>query len=186
MIRHALPSAVAALALAAPLVAQAQMTAPVPATGIVTNANVTTTGDVPVQPVSAGYSGQTYAQPMMGLTNANAAMIGQPQPGSFETQDETQGQVYAQPAIGQAAIGQPVFVPSTQAPYAPVPGAAVRPFSPRTTWIPGNYNWDSHTSNYVWTEGQYIEAPTQTAQWVPGHWSQTPSSWVWVNGGWRD
>ena len=60
-----------------------------------------------------------------------------------------------------------------------------QPVSPSTTWIPGHYNWDPATSNYVWTQGQYIEAPTATAQWLPGHWEQTPTAWIWINGGWH-
>jgi hypothetical protein len=34
-------------------------------------------------------------------------------------------------------------------------------------------------------EGQYVQAPHQNAQWIPGHWSQTPTAWIWVDGRWN-
>jgi hypothetical protein len=111
-------------------------------------------------------------QPMMpesAITNANATMIGQqPQPGLNDQ--------------GYATSGYSAAAPSDA---APMPGQYAPAMSPRTTWIPGHYNWDPNTSNYVWTSGQYLEAPTTTAQWVPGHWAQTPTSWIWIQGGWH-
>jgi hypothetical protein len=106
-------------------------------------------------------------QPATGVTettttDVNASITGQPQPGPGE---------YAYP--GSPGYGM-----------APAP-AYMQPMSPRTTWIPGHYNWDPNTSNYSWTDGQYIEAPTTTAQWIPGHWEQTPTAWIWINGGWH-
>jgi hypothetical protein len=112
---------------------------------------------------------QPMQQPMPNgnMSNANVVITGQPQPGP----DDYATQGYAQPMIGQ--------------PTQPMPGQFAQPISPRTTWIPGHYNWDPNTSNYVWAEGQYAEAPTATAQWVPGHWVETPSSWIWIEGGWH-
>jgi hypothetical protein len=98
--------------------------------------------------------------PATTMTNANAAatISGQPQPGPY---DENQGYVQ------------------------PMPGPYMLPMSPRTTWIPGHYDWNPATSNYAWTEGQFVEAPRENAQWIPGHWAQTPTSWIWIDGGWR-
>lgn len=79
--------------------------------------------------------------------------------------------------------GSPGYAVAPMVYPEPVPYA--QPISPRTTWIPGHYNWDPATSNYVWTVGQYIEAPTATAQWIPGHWEQTPTAWICINGGWH-
>jgi hypothetical protein len=112
------------------------------------------------------------------LTNANATIAGQVQPAPGEYTDQALVQPMAQPpmAVQPAAPGQYL---------QPMPGTVVQPISPRTTWIPGHYNWDPNTSNYVWTDGQYVEAPTASAQWTPGHWVQTPSAWIWVNGGWH-
>jgi len=144
MINYVLPAAVAALALgtvaAAPGVAQAQMAPP---TQLAPPANISN------------------------VNNANATIVGQPQPGPTD---------YADPGFAQ-----PMPNPYGQ----PMPGPYVQPISPRTTWIPGHYNWDPTTSNYVYTDGQYVEAPTATAQWIPGHWVQTPSSWIWINGTWK-
>jgi hypothetical protein len=97
----------------------------------------------------------------IGALNANATIIGQPQ------SDADDGDGY----------GMPVPIP-----YMPPVMPAV---SPRTTWIPGHYNWDPNTSNYVWTDGQYIEAPRENALWVPGHWQETAASWIWIDGRWN-
>jgi len=94
-------------------------------------------------------------------TVTNAAISGQPQPGPADYAPGPQG--YAAP--------MPVY---------PQPG-----FTPRTVWIPGGYNWDPGRNIYVWTDGQYVEAPRENAQWVPGHWMQTPSAWIWVDGRWN-
>jgi hypothetical protein len=145
MIRHVFPAAVAAIALAAPGVSHAQMT----------------------QPMQS-------AQPNGNMTNANATIIGQPQPGP---NDQAYGQMQP-PPLAQPIYGQPIY-------GQPMPGFYTQPVTPRTTWIPGHYDWDPSTSNYVYTDGQYVEAPTTTAQWVPGHWVQTPTSWIWIDGGWK-
>jgi WXXGXW repeat (2 copies) len=86
---------------------------------------------------------------------------------------------YAELQPGYGAAG-----PGDMAP-TPMPGFYPPPVTPRTTWIPGHYNWDPTRSNYVWTGGHYAEAPADTAQWVPGHWVQTPTSWIWIEGGWK-
>lgn len=92
--------------------------------------------------------------------------------------DELAAPSYAEPSTYGGAG------PADLAP-APMPGFYPQPVTPRTTWIPGHYNWDPNSSNYVWTGGRYAEAPTETAQWVPGHWVQTPTSWIWIEGGWK-
>jgi hypothetical protein len=157
MIRLVLPAAVAVIALGSMTAAQAQTAQPMqqPAPYAATNASVM----APAQP-----------QPGMGetttTTNVNATITGQPQPGPGE---------YTYPGSPGYAV--------TPLPGQPIPD--VQPMSPRTTWIPGHYNWDPATSNYTWTQGQYIEAPTTTAEWIPGHWEQTPTAWIWINGGWH-
>ena len=69
----------------------------------------------------------------------------------------------------------------------PMPGGFAQPgITPRTVWIPGNYNWDPARQNYVWTDGQYVEAPHENAQWIPGYWrADLGSAWIWINGGWN-
>jgi hypothetical protein len=99
--------------------------------------------------------------PNYDITNANATITGQPQPGPGD---------YAPPP----ALAQPVPVP-----YEP-PGV-----TPRTVWIPGHYDWDPSRGNYVYILGQYVEAPRENAQWIPGHWVQTPTAWIWIDGTWQ-
>lgn len=99
-------------------------------------------------------------QPNYDVTNASATIMGQPQLGPGD---------YA--PLGYA---QPVPVP-----FMP-PG-----FTPRTVWIPGHYDWDPARSNYVYIQGQYVEAPRENAQWIPGHWVQTPTAWIWIDGIWN-
>jgi hypothetical protein len=106
------------------------------------------------------------------------------------------------PAIGHAQMTQPMAQPTPNVintnataadqgyvnPYAtPMPGAYGQPapFGPRSVWIPGRYNWDPGSNNYVWTDGQFVEAPRENAQWLPGHWEQTPTAWIWVDGRWN-
>jgi len=94
-------------------------------------------------------------------TNASTTtIIGQPEPGYTETY-------------------------STVPALAPVYPQPIPMMSPRTTWIPGHFDWDPARSNYVYIEGQFVEAPHENAQWIPGHWAQTPTAWIWINGGWN-
>ena len=143
MIRYALPAAIAALALGAPIAANAQTAMP-PQVMPVTTPNTS--------------------------VNANAAIVGQPQPGPDDYYSGVQTPL-------------PVY------PGAPMPGPFAQPapmtVSPRTVWIPGAYNWDPNRQTYAWTQGQYVEAPTEDARWVPGHWAETPTSWIWVDGRWN-
>ena len=110
---------------------------------------------------------QPMAQPAPSMTtNASATMTGQPQAGQS-------GQPRAQP------MNQGYGPPMEPNPYMQ-PG-----FTQRTVWVPGNYNWDPVRQAYIWTEGQYTEAPREDAQWVPGHWAETPTAWIWVDGRWN-
>lgn len=98
--------------------------------------------------------------PAYGVTNANVTITGQPQPGPEE---------YAAPGYAE---------PMMVMPYG-------HPITPRTVWIPGHYDWDAGRSNYVYIDGQYVEAPRENVQWLPGHWVQTPTSWIWIDGTWN-
>ncbi len=128
----------------------------------------------------------------LGAPAAQAQMVqpmppAQPYGYTTTTTSTTVSNDAAQPAAPTYAQPQPAFGaagPTDIAP-APMPGFYPQPVTPRTTWIPGHYNWDPNRSNYVWTGGHYAEAPADTAQWVPGHWVQTPTSWIWIEGGWR-
>jgi hypothetical protein len=99
------------------------------------------------------------APPGYDVTNTSTTIIGQPQPGPED---------YAAPGFAQ-----PVWVPYGQR------------ITPRTVWIPSHFDWDAAQSNYVYISAQYVEAPRENAQWIPGHWVETPTSWIWIDGSWN-
>ena len=145
--RHTLPAALAAVALCAPLAAQAQTTlvqrAPTtvqvdPETGNL----VRTTELTPGQPADGDDFGP------------GPTMIGQRQ--SFAPQ----------PMV------QLIAVTPTMAPLGVV-------------WIAGHYDWDPAQQNYVWVGGEFTQPPHPNAQWLPGHWSQQPNGWVWIDARWN-
>jgi len=75
-----------------------------------------------------------------------------------------------------------------QGAYAQPMGPMAEPTAPpppNTAWIQGHYNWDPARQSYVWIEGQFVQQPHLNAQWVAGHWQQTPTAWIWVDGGWH-
>jgi hypothetical protein len=135
MIKYALPAAIAAMALGAPVMAEAQMSQPMPLTN-----------------------------PAMSNTSPAAPAGLQPQPGA----DSAYG-FNAQPIMEQPD-GTPMVA------VAVPPGAV---------WIAGHYNWDAASQNYVWLNGQFVLPPHPNAQWVAGHWQQTPTSWIWLDGRWN-
>src|SRR5579872_2634410 len=138
MIKFALPAAMAALVLGAPVLAEAQMAQPMPLTN--------------------------PSNPMMSNTAATATVMPQQQFG--------QGDGFNQ------GIGQPALAPADVMPMA------AAPMPPGTAWIPGHYRWDAGSQNYVWVDGQLAAAPHPNAQWVAGHWQETPTSWIWIDGRW--
>ena len=75
----------------------------------------------------------------------------------------------------------PVYVPT--APPAPEPEFPPASPAPTYVWQPGHWSWNS--IQYYWEPGKYVERPTASASYVPGHWEQHPSGWVWVEGGWE-
>lgn len=126
---------------------------------------------------------QPMVQPSPYATNASVVTTGPMQPGPGETITTTS--ITGEPRPGYVYPGTPGYGMAPAPGYVEEQMQPMQPTSPRTTWIPGHYNWDPNTSNYAWTPGQFIEAPTTTAQWIPGHWEQTPTAWIWINGGWR-
>jgi hypothetical protein len=138
MIKYALTAAVAALALGAPVMAEAQMSQPVPLTN-------------PTNPVISN-------------TSTATTVTTQPQAGT----DGTYG------FVGQPALVQPDMMPTVM--VAVPPGAV---------WIPGHYNWDAASQNYVWIDGQFALPPRPNAQWLAGHWQETPTSWMWIDERWN-
>jgi len=116
----------------------------------------------------------TSDNPMMTKTSATTTgsqagmtIVGQPQPGPSDSFTKGTYQDY----------GMPMMMPPAMATMVPVP--------PGSVWIPAHYNWDPHAQNYVWLEGEFAQPPRPGAQWVAGHWQQTPTAWVWVDGNWN-
>jgi hypothetical protein len=103
------------------------------------------------------------ANPVMSNTSAATTVTAQPQAGA----DNAFG-------LGQPVLQQPDMVPMGA---VPVPPGAV--------WIPGNYDWSPAAQNYVWIDGQFTLPPHPAAQWLAGHWQETPSSWIWIDGRWN-
>lgn len=117
--------------------------------------------------------------------------IPQPQPApDYTTKTSTTTTISREPrAVRPGYTEEETETYSTIGPgLAPPPYAQPTPMvmvSPRTTWIPGHFEWDPASSNYLWIEGQFVEAPRENAQWIPGHWTETPTAWIWINGGWN-
>jgi len=118
-----------------------------------------------VQPVPQPQPAPNYTT----NTSTSTTITGRPQPVHPGYTEETETYSTIGPALAPPLYPQPIPMV----------------VSPRTTWIPGHYDWDPATSNYAWVEGQFVEAPRENAQWIPGHWTQTPTAWIWINGGWN-
>lgn len=77
---------------------------------------------------------------------------------------------------------QPFPAPDEQT-YTYAPPMMMLP--PGAVWIAAHYTWDAARSNYAWVEGQYVLPPRPDAQWIEGHWIETPTSWIWLDGRWN-
>ena len=75
----------------------------------------------------------------------------------------------------------PITVPTP--PPAPQPEFPPPAPSPTYVWQAGHWSWNG--VQYYWEPGKYVERPTASASYVPGHWEQRPSGWVWVEGRWE-
>jgi hypothetical protein len=75
----------------------------------------------------------------------------------------------------------PITVPTP--PPAPQPEFPPPPPSPTYVWQSGHWSWNG--VQYFWEPGKYVERPTTSASYVPGHWEQHPTGWVWVEGRWE-
>lgn len=98
-----------------------------------------------------------------------------------------------------AAVLTPAQAPGAPSVVTPAPGATTvivaptqppplraetppPPPAPTYVWDPGRWAWDG--VQYVWRPGKYVEKPTVTATFVPGHWRQSPDGWVWTDSYW--
>lgn len=94
-------------------------------------------------------------------------------PTTYDDEGRFGGGYFGGSDLGPALAPAPMAMPMASAP------------PPGTAWIPGHYNWDARAQTYAWIEGQYVQSPHLNAQWTPGHWTQTPTAWIWVDGSWN-
>jgi len=55
-------------------------------------------------------------------------------------------------------------------------------------WVPGNWKWygtADGNSGWTWTAGHYVQRPSRTASYQPGHWQQSSNGYLWVDGYWQ-
>ena len=79
----------------------------------------------------------------------------------------------------------PPASPAALAPTPPPPPEVEAPPpapSPSYVWEPGHWYWNG--LQYHWQPGTYIEKPTTTATYKPGHWEERPDGWMWVASQW--
>ena len=60
----------------------------------------------------------------------------------------------------------------------------VKPCGPKQTWIPGHWQWESHTARYRWVLG-HCERIKRGKQYVPGRWQLQTGGWHWMPGYWE-
>jgi hypothetical protein len=105
--------------------------------------------------------------PAMSDTSTMTTVPAQPQAGAYSSNRYE----------GDGQFVQPMMQQPDMAPVVALPPGAV--------WVPGQYNWDPAAGNYVWAPGQFVLPPHPNAQWLAGHWQQTPTSWIWLDGRWN-
>jgi len=95
--------------------------------------------------------------------------------GSGPTTEVAQAQAPLYPPAAPSIV-----VPT--APPAPQPENPPPAPSPTYVWEPGHWSWNG--VQYFWNPGKYVERPTVSATYVPGHWERYTNGWVWYDGRW--
>ena len=98
--------------------------------------------------------------------------------------------------LARGPVHEAYAQPTQLGPQAPAEAAPKRPPSPipelppdqipegkNVGWVPGYWQWDSESNQFVWVSGVYRAAPPGR-RWVPGYWTQTADGWQWVHGFW--
>jgi hypothetical protein len=80
------------------------------------------------------------------------------------------------PAPGTTVVIAPTAPPPPEAETPPPPPASTY------VWDPGRWYWNG--TQFAWEAGKYVQKPTITATFVPGHWEQSPDGWTWIQSQW--
>ncbi len=56
------------------------------------------------------------------------------------------------------------------------------PPAPNSMWIPGYWNWNG--SSYQWVAGRWTYAPSPGLVWTPSYWQATPAGYLYHSGYW--
>jgi hypothetical protein len=88
---------------------------------------------------------------------------------------------YAKPSDPQPRP-KPVVPRQPPEPIPEVP-PDYRPTSDDTVWIPGYWDWNDESQDFLWVSGIWREEPPDD-RWVAGYWEQVQTGWVRVPGFW--
>jgi hypothetical protein len=106
-----------------------------------------------------------------------------PQPPGVEVQ--ARGPVheaYAQPdQIDPQAPAE--IAPKEPSPPVPEVPPDQKPEGANVEWIPGYWQWDTDSNQFLWVSGVYRDVPPGQ-RWVQGYWTQSDNGWLWVHGFW--
>jgi hypothetical protein len=59
----------------------------------------------------------------------------------------------------------------------------MKPAGDKVAWVPGYWNWDAETANFVWISGVWRAVPPGRT-WIPGNWQKVDGGWQWTAGYW--
>src|SRR5688572_26996233 len=59
-----------------------------------------------------------------------------------------------------------------------------KPEGDNVQWIPGYWDWDEESEQFVWVSGFWRQPPPGHV-WVPGSWREVRGGWQWVSGFWH-
>ncbi|HEX3152898.1 MAG TPA: hypothetical protein VHR66_32800 [Gemmataceae bacterium] len=116
--------------------------------------------------------------------NAQAPPPPPPAPAGDVAQELTRGPIHE-------AFGQPTaFNPAAGVLVAKRPPELIeevppdqRPAGENVAWMPGYWQFDDESKNFVWVSGFWRNVPPGRT-WVPGYWNTTDQGYQWVSGYW--
>jgi hypothetical protein len=88
-------------------------------------------------------------------------------------------EAYAEPSETQPQAS-PLVTEQPPDPVEEIPPDQ-KPEGNNVQWIPGYWQWDADTQNYLWVSGFWRDVPPGR-HWVPGNWQEVEGGWHWVAG----